>query len=132
MKKLTLQIKKESFDAILKGEQKVEHRVVWPSQVTKYVFFECEGKQHKKQEDLPDNDSPITILPIEYDALYLINGRRKDAPRMLVEVESAEFIIFQDDEGNDMTYEENGQEFYVCQVWYHLGKILETENIVRP
>ena len=45
MKKLTLQIKKESFDAILKGEQKVEHRVVWPSQVTKYVFFVCEGKQ---------------------------------------------------------------------------------------
>lgn len=132
MKKLTLQIKKENFDAILKGEQKVEHRVVWPSQVTKYVFFECEGKQYKKQEDLPDNDSPITILPIEYDALYLINGRRKDAPRLLVEVESAEFIIFQDDEGNDMTYEENGQEFYVCQVWYHLGKILETENIVRP
>ena len=105
MKKLTLQIKKESFDAILKGEQKVEHRVVWPSQVTKYVFFECEGKQYKKQEDLPDNDSPITILPIEYDALYLINGRRKDAPRLLVEVESAEFIIFQDDEGYDMTYE---------------------------
>ena len=131
MKKLTLQIKKESFDAILKGEQKVEHRVAWPSQVTKYVFFECEGKQYKKQEDLPDNDSPITILPIEYDALYLINGRRKNAPRLLVEVESAEFIIYQDDEGNDMTCEENGQEFYVCQVWYHLGKILETENIVR-
>ena len=131
MKKLTLQIKKESFDAILKGEQKVEHRMVWPSQVTKYVFFECEGKQYKKQEDLPDNNSPITILPIEYDALYLINGRRKDAPRLLVEVESAEFIIFQDEDGNDMTYEENGHEYYVCQVWYHLGKILETENIVR-
>jgi hypothetical protein len=124
-----LQIKKESFDAILKGEQKVEHRMVWPSQVTKYVFFECEGKQYKKQEDLPDNNSPITILPIEYDALYLINGRRKDAPRLLVEVESAEFIIFQDEDGNVMTYEENGHEYYVCQVWYHLGKILETENV---
>jgi hypothetical protein len=28
-----------------------------------------------------------------------------------------------------MYYEENGQEYFACQVWYHLGKILETENV---
>jgi hypothetical protein len=129
MKKLTLQIDKQCFQAILKGEQKIEHRFVYPSLVKKYVYFECEGQRYERQEDIPDGDSPVTILPIEYDALYLINGRRKDAPRMLVEVEKAEFIIFQDENGEDMFYEENGHQYYVCQVWYHLGKVLETENV---
>ena len=49
--------------------------------------------------------------------------------RLLVEIEKAEFIIFQDEDGNDMYYEENGEEYFACQVWYHLGKILETENV---
>jgi len=129
MKKLTLQINRPYFDAILKGEQKVEHRYVYPSNVTRYVYFVCDGVEYKRQEDVPQNDSPVNILPVKYDALYLINGRRKDAPRMLVEVESAEFIIFQDDDGNDMFYEEDGVQYYVCQVWYHLGKVLEVENL---
>lgn len=129
MKKLTLQIDKKCFQTILKGEQKVEHRTVWPSQAAKYVYFVCEGKEYKKQDEIPPGDSPVDVLPVKYDALYLINGRRKDAPRMLVEVESAEFIILQDDEGNDVTYTENGQEYLACQVWYHLGKVLETENL---
>ncbi len=130
MKTLTLQINKPYFLAILNGEQKVEHRFVYPSNVTRYVHFICDGVDYKKQEDIPDGDSPVTILPIEYDALYLINGRSKDAPRMLVEVESAEFIIFQDENGEDMYYEENGHQYYICQVWYHLGKVLQTENLV--
>lgn len=129
MKKLTLQIDREYFQKILKGEHKIEHRDVYPSNVTRYVYFECEGKTYKKQSDIPDGDSEIRVIPIEYDALYLINGRRKDAPRMLVEVESAEFIICQDKDGNDMTYERDGQEYLVCQVWYHLGEVLNTENV---
>ena len=67
------------------------------------------------------------VLP-EYDYLYLINGRRKDAPRLKVEVASAEFVILTDEDGNDATYIENGQEYLVCQVWYHLGKVISTEN----
>ena len=43
-----------------------------------------------------------------------------------MEVEEAKT---QDEDGNDMTYEENGHEYYACQVWYHLGKVLETENV---
>lgn len=37
----------------------------------------------------------MDVVPIKYDALVLINGRRKDAPRLTVEVKSAEFIILQ-------------------------------------
>lgn len=127
-KVLTLQIDKPSFLAILKGEQKIEHRNIYPTNVTRYVFFEANGKEYKTQDEIPEEVNEITVVPIWYDALYLINGRRKEAPRMLVEVEKAEYIILTDDEGNDMTFEENGENYLVCQMWYHLGKVLMTEN----
>lgn len=44
MNALTLQIKKDSFQSILKGEQDIEHRYVYPSNVTRYVYFEHDGK----------------------------------------------------------------------------------------
>lgn len=129
MKKLTLQIDKKCFNAILNGEQKVEHRYVYPSNVKKYVYFEHDGKKYINQDEIPEDESPIEVKPVEYDALYLINGRKKDAPRLLVEVERAEYVIFTDDDGNDHTFVENGQEYLVSQVWYHLGNVLATENV---
>lgn len=121
MKKLTLQINKKCFNAILKGEQKIEHRYVYPSNAKRYVIEE--EKQDENGEDI------VVVTPVHYDVLYLINGRRKDAPRLTVEVERSEFVVLTDEAGNDLTFEENGEEYYVCQVWYHLGKILSTENI---
>ena len=41
-----------------------------------------------------------------------------------VEVKSAEFIIFTDEDGNDQVFEENGKEYLVCQVWYHWVRYL--------
>lgn len=129
MKRLTLQITKENFQAILNGEQTVEHRYIYPSNVTQYVYFKHDGKEYKKEGDIPDDDKEVEVVPIKYDVLYLINGRRKDAPRLTVEVKNAEYVIFTDEEGNDEVFEENGQEYLVCQVWYHLGEVLSTENI---
>jgi len=128
-KVLTLQIDKECFGTILSGEQKIEHRYVYPNNATRYVYFEVDGKTYKHQDDIPDNVSEFEPKPVHYDALYLINGRRKDAPRMMVEVESAEFVILTDEEGNDLTYMYNDQDYYACQVWYHLGNVLFTENV---
>lgn len=129
MKVLTLQINKECFLDILNGKQDVEHRYVYPSNVTRYVYFKHDGKIYKKQSEIPDDDKEIEVLPIHYDALYLINGRRKDAPRLTVEVKSEEYVIFTDEEGNDLIFEENGKTYLVCQVWYHLGKVISTENV---
>ena len=129
MKVLTLQINKECFQDILNGKQDVEHRYVYPSNVSRYVYFRHDGKAYKRQEDIPDDDKEIEVIPIKYDALYLINGRRKDAPRLTVEVKSAEYVIFADEEGNDLTKIENGVEYLISQVWYHLGKVISTENI---
>lgn len=39
MKVLTLQINKECFQDILNGKQDVEHRYVYPSNVSRYVYF---------------------------------------------------------------------------------------------
>ena len=128
-KVLTLQIDKQYFQAILKGEQKIEHRNIYPSNVTRYVFFEADGKVYKRQEDIPEDILEITVVPVWYDALYLINGRRKDAPRMLIEVEKVEYQILTDEDGNDLTFEENGESYLVSQVWYYLGEVLGAENV---
>ena len=123
LKILKLQIDRPCFKAILNGEQKVEHRFVYPHNANRYVI---------QEESVDENGELILkVTPVHYDALYLINGRRKDAPRMTVEVVSSEFVILTDEEGNDLTFEENGEDYYVCQVWYHLGKVLNTENITE-
>ncbi len=123
MKKLTLQINKESFQNILKGEQKVEHRHVYPTNAKRYVI-ETESEDE-------NGELLVDVKPVHYDALVLINGRRKDAPRMTVKVVKSEFVILTDENGEDLTFEENGSEYYVCQVWYTLGEIIETENVAE-
>ena len=127
-KVLTLQIDRECFNAIKEDKQKIEHRYIYPRNAKQYIYFECDGKTYLRQDDIPDNGKEIKILPIEYDALYLINGRRKDAPRMMIEVEKAEFYILTDQEGNDLTYMQNDVEYYAAQVWYYLDNIVFTEN----
>ena len=121
MKKLTLQIDRPCFKAILQGKQKVEHRYIYPSNINRYVT---------QREFIDDNGEPsVEVECVPYDTLYLINGRRKDAPRLTVAVNSAEFVIITDEDGNNLTYTEDGEEYLVCQVWYHLGNILETEFV---
>ena len=115
-KRLTLQIDRPCFKDILNGVQKVEHRYIYPSNAKKYVI----------QTEREDGGLDVTCVP--YDELYLINGRRKDAPRLTVKVERAEFVIFTNEKGEDLTYMENGEEWLVCQVWYYLGDVVSYEN----
>ena len=115
-KVLTLQCKKEAFIDILEGRQKIEHRYIYPKNANMYV-----------EQKETDDDTEVTIL--HYDYLYLINGRRKDAPRLCVEVVDSEFVVMVDENGNDKIYIENGIEYVECQVWYHLGNVIFSENI---
>ena len=116
-KRLTLQIDRPCFKDILNGAQDVEHRFIYPSNANKYVIQ-------------TETDEGLDIQCVQYDELYLINGRRKEAPRLTVQVKSAEFVPFIDEDGNDMvTIGEDGEEYLVCQVWYHLGKVTSTENV---
>ena len=116
-KRLTLQIDRPCFMDILNGVQDIEHRFIYPSNVNKYVIQ-------------TETEEGIEIECVEYDELYLINGRRKEAPRLTVRVEGTEFVPFVDEDGNNLTsVDKNGEEFLVCQVWYHLGKVTSTENV---
>lgn len=117
LKKLTLQIDRPCFKAILNGRQRIEHRYIYPKNAGRYVV----------QTDLPDGG--VNVRCVHYDALYLINGRRKDAPRLSVAVRDAEFVILTDENGKEQTFTENGIEYLVCQVWYYLGDVLAEENI---
>lgn len=121
MKQLTLYTDKKHFQAILDGDEKVEKRNVYPNNADKYVI---------EEDKTDENGEGITIVtPVHYDNLHIICGRKKDAPCLTIEVKSAEFVVLTDENGNDLTFEENGEEFYVCQVWYTLGEIRETSNI---
>lgn len=120
MKKLTLQADKKLFDAVLKGEKKVE-RFIYPNNAKHYV---------SENESTDENGELIvTVTPLHYDVLRLKHGRKENAPAIEVEIIESEFVVLTDEEGNDLTFEQNGEEFYVCQVWYTLGNILSTENI---
>ena len=116
-KKLTLQINRPSFQDILNGVQHVEHRFIYPSNANRYVI----------QTEIEEG---LDIQCVQYDELYLINGRRKEAPRLTVNVDRTDFVPFVDEDGNDLVeVGEDGIEYIVCQVWYHLGKVTATENV---
>ncbi len=116
-KRLTLQIDRHCFKDILNGCQHVEHRYIYPSNANRYVT----------QTETEDG---LDVQCVQYDELYLINGRRKDAPRLTVLVEKAVFVPFIDEDGNDIVeVDADGNEFLVCQVWYYLGKVISTENV---
>lgn len=120
-KVLKLQVDRPCFKAILSGEQTVEHRFVYPYNANRYVT---------QDEAFDDNgDAVISVTPIQYDALCFINGRRKDAPRLTIEITNAEFVVLTDENGHDIVFNHGDKSYYLCQVWYTLGKIVSTENI---
>ena len=114
---LTLQIKRDSFKEILKGRQKTEHRFVYPRNAKQYLVEKENG------------DGTCDVEVVGYDALQLINGRKKDAPRLLVKVNGIKVIQMDDEKtGEPLTFVDNGDTYYVTQMEYELGDVLQTEN----
>ncbi|MBR1527032.1 MAG: hypothetical protein IJ640_10320 [Prevotella sp.] len=117
MEVLTLQIKRGSFKEILKGRQKTEHRFVYPRNAKQYLVEKENG------------DGTCDVEVVGYDALQLINGRKKDAPRLLVKVNGIKVIQMDDEKtGEPLTFVDNGETYYVTQMEYELGDVLQTEN----
>lgn len=118
MKILTLQIKKPYLDAILSGEKTKEYREIRPKNADKYVI-----------QDPDAEDEADWLKPIEYDAIRFFNGYATNRPEVLIEVKDAFIQILTDDEGNDIIYEEDGEEYIETMMIYTLGKVLEKKNI---
>ena len=92
---LTLSIKQKYFDEILACKKTHEYREIRPTNA-------------------------------KYDAIKLLTGAYTGKrPYIIVEVKNAEAVILTDENGNDIVYEYQGEEYLAAQMDYTLGKILE-------
>ena len=74
---------------------------------------------------LPE-EGEVELKPIKYDAIKLLTGAYTGKrPYIIVEVKAAEAVILTDENGNDIVYEHQGEEYLAAQMNYTLGKILE-------
>lgn len=125
MKILTLSIKQKYFDEILAGKKTHEYREIRPTNAKKYITYLCGGKEYKVDEELPE-EGEVELKPIQYDAIKLLTGEYKGKrPYIIVGVKAVEAVILTDENGEDITYEYQGEEYLAAQIDYTLGKVLE-------
>ena len=125
MNVLTLSIKQKYFDEILASKKKHEYREIRPTNAKKYITYLCDGKKYQVDEELPE-EGEVDIKPIKYDAIKFLTGEYKGKrPYAIVEVKDAEVTIFTDENGNDIVYPYNGEEYLAAQIDYTLGEVLE-------
>lgn len=122
---LTLSIKQKYFDEILAGKKTHEYREIRPTNAKKYITYLCGGKEYPADAELPE-EGEVELKPIKYDAIKLLTGAYTGKrPYIIIEVKNAEAVILTDENGNDIVYEHQGEEYLAAQMDYTLGKILE-------
>lgn len=125
MKILTLSIKQKYFDEILAGKKTHEYREIRPNNAKRYIKYVVDGKEYEADAELPE-EGEVELKPIKYDAIKLLTGAYSGTrPYIIIEVKNAEAVILTDEEGNDIMYECNGEEYLAAQMDYTLGKIIE-------
>lgn len=130
MKTLTLNLKRQFFDEILAGTKTHEYRDLFPENNDRFIRYRLNGKDYKLNE-IPSEDEEsgeVTPVPIKFDAIKFLTGAYKGTrPYMIVEVLDAQIIIPKDDNGDPVViYDEaTDTEFYMAQMDYTLGKVLE-------
>lgn len=125
MKILTLSTKQKYFDEILVGKKTHGYRDIRPNNAKRYIRYVVDGKEYNADAELPE-EGEIELKPIHYDAIKLLTGAYSGTrPYIIIEVKDAEAVILTDEQGNDIVYEYNGEEYLAAQMDYTLGKILE-------
>lgn len=125
MKILTLSIKQKYFDEILSGKKTTETREIRPQNAKKYIKYICDGKEYEDSTELPEEGN-IDIVPVKYDAIKLLTGAYiEKRPYIIVECKDAKVYLLTDEDGNDIIYEYNGEEYIAAQIEYSLGSIIE-------
>lgn len=118
MKILNLIIKQVYFDQIIVGIKKQEFREIKPTTEKKYIQLDDEG--------YAITDENGNCIPVKYDAIQFYVGYKKDRDSALVEIKNTHTEVFVDENDEPLSYTlENGDEYWVEQVVYDLGKILE-------
>lgn len=117
MEILTLSIKQKFFNEILAGEKKKEYREIRPNSQAKYCDLDEEG--FCKEID-------GVLQARKYDAIKFLTGEYKGKrPYAIVEVEKAEIELLENEKGEIIEYEHEGELFMAAQVVYSLGKVIE-------
>lgn len=116
MKILTLIIKQKYFDEIIAGTKRQEFREIRPNSQAKYCDLDGEGFCKEIYGVLQAR---------QYDAIKFYVGYAKDRASALVEVKGANIELFEDEQGNLVEYEHQGEKYLAAQVVYDLGTIIE-------
>ena len=124
MNVLQLIIKQKFFDEILAGKKTQEFREIRPKTSKKYINYVCNGKEYKNVDDITE-DGEIDVVPVQYDAIRFFVGYHTNRASALVEVTGSTVEFLVDEDGNDIVYEYEGEEYLMAQMVYDLGKILE-------
>ena len=121
MKILNLIIKQVFFDQIIEGTKKQEFREIKPTTAKKYIQID--------ENNYFVEDENGNCVPLHYDAIQFYVGYNKDRDSALVEVTGAytQFIVDENDE--PLKYKlDNGDDFFVEEIVYNLGKVLEKKT----
>lgn len=118
MKILTLIIKQKYFDEILSGSKTVETREIRHNNFKKYCELDEDGYAKFDEEN-------GVFVPRQYDAIRFYVGYNKDRASALVEVKGANIGIFVDEEGKEIVYAANDEEFIASYIDYDLGRVIE-------
>lgn len=138
MKILNISIKQKYFDEILAGTKTHEYREIRPNNGKRYFRYLHEGREYTPQVDndqIPDDDKPIELVPVKYDAIKLLTGAYSGKrPYMIIEVKEATVVILTDENGDDIVYEwSDGKEYLAAEMDYTLGRIIEvSEGVTIP
>lgn len=132
MKVLTLSIKQKWFDEIIAGKKTQEFREIRPVNAKKYFRYVLNGKDYT-EETLPSEDEEpgeVVLTPVKYDAIKFLAGAYSGKrPWALVEVKNANIELLADENGNEIVYEYNGNEYSAAQIVYDLGRVLERSDV---
>lgn len=132
MKVLTLSIKQKWFDEIIAGKKTQEFREIRPVNAKKYFRYVLNGKAYT-EETLPSEDEEpgkVVLVPVKYDAIKFLTGAYSGKRLWaLVEVKDANIELLIDENGNEIVYEYNGNEYSAAQIVYDLGRVLERSDV---
>ena len=108
MRTLQLIIKEKYLAEIIRGTKTIETRDIRPSNARKYII------------DEPGRD----LQSKPYDTIQFYAGYRPDRKKALVEVLGSEIVLFTNEKGEYLEFEEKGEVYIEAIIEYKLGKII--------
>ena len=112
MEILRLQTKQQTLDAIRAGEVREYAREIRPNTQAKYCELDEEGYV---------KDIEGVLQPRKYDVVQFKCGHET----CTCKIEDAYIELFEDENQELITYEENGEEYIAAQVVYILGEKIQ-------